>query len=179
MALGGDEFLRSQRGNNNAYCQDNEIGWFDWNEVQKNSDIFEFYRKAVAFTRRHTILQRRKFFLGRDLEADHLPDITWYGKDLETPSWEDPELRTLCYLLDGSEEPSEIGDYLLFVILNADPSLQCIRVPPPQEGKRWYRVIDTSLDGGADFLDPGEEIPLHPSDFYLANPRSTVVLLGK
>ncbi len=179
MALGGDEFLRTQRGNNNAYCQDNEISWFDWNEIQKNSDVFEFYRKAVAFTRRHTILQRRKFFLGRDLEADHLPDITWYGKDLETPSWEDPELRTLCYLLDGSEEPSEIGDYLLFVILNADPSPQYIRVPPPQEGQRWYRVIDTSLEAGADFLDPGEEIPLHPSDFYLANPRSTVVLLGK
>lgn len=62
--LGGDELMRTQQGNNNAYCQDNGISWFDWDEVRKNSDILQFFKKAVAFTRRYTILQRRKFFLG-------------------------------------------------------------------------------------------------------------------
>jgi glycogen operon protein len=179
MALGGDEFMRTQRGNNNAYCQDNEINWFNWEEVDRNADILDFFKKVIAFTKRYPILQRRKFLLGRDLEADHLPDITWFGKDLGRPSWDDFELRTLCYFLDGGEEPSELGDYYLFVILNADPSLQYVRIPPPRAGQRWYRVIDTSLPSGAGFLDPGQEIALDPPDFYLVNPRSTVVLLGR
>jgi glycogen operon protein len=179
MALGGDEFMRSQRGNNNAYCQDNEISWFNWEEAERNSDMIDFFQKTIAFTKRYRILQRRKFFLGRDLDADHLPDITWYGKDLGRPSWDEFELRTLCYLLDGGEESSELGDYHLFVILNADPNLQYIRIPAPQEGQSWYRVIDTSLPRGEDFLEPGQEVLLDPSDFYLANPGSTVVLLGE
>jgi glycogen operon protein len=179
MALGGDEFMRTQRGNNNAYCQNNEISWLNWEEAKRHSDILEFFKKTIAFTRRHTILQRRKFFLGRDLEADHLPDITWYGKDLGRTTWDDCELRTLCFLLDGGEERSELGDYHLFLIFNADPNLQYIRIPPSRDGQKWYRVIDTSLPHREDFLDPGQEILLNPPDFYLANPRSTVVLLGK
>src|SRR4030095_6971692 len=62
MILGGDEFGRTQQGNNNAYCQDNEISWFDWSEMERNSDLLEFFRKAIAFTRRFPVLQRRKFF---------------------------------------------------------------------------------------------------------------------
>jgi glycogen operon protein len=179
MILGGDEFMRTQRGNNNAYCQDNEISWFQWDEVKKNSDILEFFKKAIAFEKRYTILQRRKFFLGTDLDADHIPDFTWVGKDLGKPFWDDPELRTLCYQIDGGEERSELGDYHLFFILNADFNLQPIRLPNLTNGRQWYRVIDTSLKSGEDFLDVGKEIRINPPDHYLANPRSTIVLIGK
>src|SRR3990172_9611651 len=78
MILGGDEFLRSQNGNNNAYCQDNEISWFDWNDLAENKDIFTFFQKAIDLTQRYTILQRRKLFLGADLDADQIPDLTWF-----------------------------------------------------------------------------------------------------
>ncbi|PIV21083.1 MAG: glycogen debranching enzyme GlgX [Deltaproteobacteria bacterium CG_4_8_14_3_um_filter_45_9] len=179
MTLGGDEFMRTQRGNNNAYCQDNEISWFQWDEVKKNSDIFNFFKKAIAFEKRCTILQRRKFFFGEDLDADHIPDFTWFGKDLGKPSWEDPELRTLCFQLDGGEERCELGDYHLFFILNADFNLQPTTLPQLAKGKQWYRVIDTSLKSGEDFLDADKEIPIDSPDHYLANPRSTVVLIGK
>ena len=179
MILGGDEFMRTQRGNNNAYCQDNEISWFQWEEVKKNSDILDFFKKAIAFEKRCTILQRRKFFLGEDLDADHIPDISWFGKDLGKPSWDDPELRTLCFQLDGGEEKSERGDYHLFFILNADFHLQSIKLPQLTNGKKWYRVIDTSLKSGEDFLDIGKEIKIDPPDVYLTNPRSTVVLIGR
>lgn len=179
MILGGDEFMRTQEGNNNAYCQDNDISWFDWDYVKKNSDILTFFKKTIALTKRYTILQRRKFFLGRDLNANHIPDITWFGKNLDKPSWDDPELRTLCYQLDGGEERSEVGDYQLFIILNADFNLQSVKILQLKDGKKWYRVIDTSLKSGEDFLDVGKEIFLSPSDYYIANPRSTVVLLGK
>jgi glycogen operon protein len=125
MILGGDECMRAQKGNNNAYCQDNEMSWFHWEDVRKNSDILDSFKKAIAFEKRYPILQRRKFFLGKDLDADHIPDIAWFGKDLGRLFWDDPELRTLCYQLDGGEERSELGHYQLFFILNADFRLKC------------------------------------------------------
>ncbi|MBI5203463.1 MAG: glycogen debranching protein GlgX [Nitrospirae bacterium] len=179
MLLGGDEFMRTQRGNNNAYCQDNEISWFNWDYLNKNADTLAFFKKVIAFTKRYTILQRRKFFLGKDLDADNIPDISWFGKNLDKPSWDDPELRTICYQLDGGEEKSDMGDYQLFIILNADFNSQSIRIPGLNDGMKWYRVIDTSLKSGDDFLEAGKEILIEPSDFYFANARSTVVLIGK
>jgi glycogen operon protein len=178
MVLGGDEFLRTQHGNNNAYCQDNEISWFDWRLLDSNADFLDFFRKAVSLTRRCTILQRRKFFLGQDLNANNVPDIAWYGKNLGKPDWDDPALRTLCYQLDGGEEPSALGDYRLFLMVNADYRLERIQIPALPVGMRWRRVIDTSLSAGEDFCLPGYEIPLDPADAYLVNPRSIVVLLG-
>jgi glycogen operon protein len=178
MMLGGDEFMRTQRGNNNAYCQDNEINWFDWNAAEKNADIVEFVRKAIAFTKTYTVLQSRKFFQGKDLNDDTVPDISWFGADLGPPGWQDPERRTLCYRLDGSETSSALGSYCLYIILNADPHLRRVALPE-QNGRRWHRVVDTSLPAGQDFLDMGKEVALDPADFYLANPRTTIVLLGK
>ncbi len=179
MILGGDEFMRTHRGNNNAYCQDNETSWFNWDNIKTNQDILEFSAEAIAFTKRYTILQRRKFYSGTDADGNNIPDISWFGKDLSGPRWDDPEARTLCYQLDGDEEKSEIGDYQLFIILNADYNLQSIRIPVLPNGNKWYRAIDTSLKSGEDFLDPDKEIRLDPSDHYLANPRSVVVLVGK
>jgi len=113
------------------------------------------------------------------LDVDHIPDLSWFGKDLQKPSWDDPEQRTLCYQLDGGEEKSVLGDYHLFFILNGDSNLQPITLPQLACGKQWYRVIDTSFKSGEDFLVPGKEIRIDPSDHYLANPRSTIVLIGK
>ncbi len=178
MILGGDEFLRTQKGNNNAYCQDNDISWFDWRLAEKNAGMGEFFRKTIALTRRYPILQRRKFLLGEDLDNDQIKDITWYDTNLNRPDWNNPTVRTLCLMLDGGEEKSEAGDYLLFLIFNADPSLQQVMLPATGRS-RWYRVIDTSLPEGEDFLEAGKEIPLDPQDHYLANGRSTVLLLGQ
>ncbi|MEK6775903.1 MAG: glycogen debranching protein GlgX [bacterium] len=178
MVLGGDEFLRTQMGNNNAYCQDNGISWFDWDLATKNAGMIEFFRKTVAFTKRYTILQRRKFFLGEDLNADHIPDLSWFGPDGNEPNWNDSLFRTLCFRLDGGEEKSEIGSYQIFIILNADHLSQYIKLPDPAGGKKWRRVMDTSLTEGQDFLDPGKEVVIDPQDHYIANARSTVVLLG-
>jgi len=179
MILGGDEFRRSQKGNNNAYCQDNEFSWFDWTLAEKNGDILAFFRKTIAFARRFPILQRRKFFRGVDLDANGIDDITWFGTDGRGPNWNDPELRTLCYQLDGSEGSANRDDYLLFYILNADYRKQVVEIPQPPGGMTWYRVIDTSLSSEKDFLDPGAEVPIDPANSYPAAPRSTVILLGR
>jgi isoamylase len=178
MMLGGDEFMRTQKGNNNAYCQDNEISWFNWDEVKRQADIYEFCRKAVAFRKRYSILQRRKFFSGKDTDADNVPDIAWYGEKLKKPLWNNPKLRTICYQLDGGEEESGLGHYHLFFIFNADVDKKTIMLPQVK-GKKWLRVVDTSIKGGEDFLAIGEEIPLEPDEFYVVNPRSTAALLSK
>lgn len=179
MMLGGDEFLRTQNGNNNAYCQDNEISWFNWNDLDTHREMHRFVKKIIAFTKRYTILQRRKFNLGQDLDADAVPAFFWFGADLGQPQWDNPECRTLCFRLDGGEVASAIGDYSLLIILNAHHGLQQVQIPAPDGAKRWYRVIDTSLAAGADCLDLGAEILLDPPDHYLVSPRTTVVLLGK
>lgn len=179
MILGGDEFMRTQNGNNNAYCQDNAISWFNWELVATNAEMVDFVRKAIAFTRKYTILQRRKFFLGTDLDDDKIPDLSWYGSSNDKPYWDDQMLRTLCCRLDGGEEKSDMGDYSLFMILNADFQAHWIALPPCASGMKWHRIIDTSINGGEDFLDTGKEVLLDPQDLYIANQRTTVVLLEK
>ena len=178
MLLGGDEFMRTQKGSNNAYCQDNDISWFNWDLAEKNGDILAFVKKAVAFRHRYPILRSRKYLSGTDSDSDGMPDISWFGINLDRPGWDDPEARVICYLLDGGEVKSDLGDYLLFFILNADYNSHSVMVPRVT-GKDWKRVVDTSLMAGEDFLDPGAEVRIDPRDHYIANARSTVVLLAR
>jgi len=178
MMLGGDEFARSQGGNNNAYCQDNEIGWLDWTEASRNSDLLEFFRKAIAFTRRFPVLQRRKFLLGKDLDDDGVPDLAWYAPDGGEPRWQDEGGRTLCYQLDTSDDGARLEVDRLFFILNAHFEPQWVKLPPLRPSHRWRRAIDTSLPSGEDFAEAGKEVVIDPPDHYIANPRSTVVLVA-
>jgi isoamylase len=179
MLCGGDEMLRTQGGNNNAYCQDNDISWFDWGLEERSADMVAFVRKAIALTRRCTILQRRRFLLGADLDHDMLPDISWFGLDGEGPDWDDPQGRTLCFQLDGGEAPSDLGKYRLYVIINMDWRLHGAALPRLPEGCGWSRIVDTSLCAGDEIVDLEAAVPLRPDDEYLANPRSTVVLIGR
>jgi glycogen operon protein len=179
MLLGGDEVGRTQRGNNNAYCQDNALSWFDWALVERHRDLLTFTREAIAFTRRFPVLQRRRFFEGRDENANGIPDIQWSDPQGATPAWANPDLRTLCYLMDGSEDDAGRGAYALFLIWNADYRTRAVTLPTLPGSWPWHRVVDTSLPAGQDFLAPGQEVPIAPPGCYVANPRSVVVLLAR
>jgi len=177
MMLGGDEFLRTQQGNNNAYCQDNPISWFDWEHAQKHADILAFCRSAIAFRKTFSILQGKKFFAGAAPDAAAVPDIVWFNDLLKPPAWENPESRTICFQIDGSREHSALGDYLLFFILNADVKAQSVHLPMAGD-RRWHRIVDTGLPAGEDFIDPATRQPLQQQQLYQASPRSCVMLLG-
>jgi glycogen operon protein len=179
MILGGDEMGRTQGGNNNAYCQDNETSWTDWSLAATNRDLTEFVRKTIAFTRRFPALTDRRFDTGRDRDGDGIADITWMGTGGGTPAWTDPQARTLCYQMDANEGSAggEV-DRLLF-ILNGDPQTQWVTLPATGEGRAWFRAIDTSLTAGEDFADPGAEVRIDPAGEYIANGRSTVVLVSR
>jgi glycogen operon protein len=179
MILGGDEFARSQRGNNNAYCQDNEINWFDWTMLERNAEILDFFQKAIALTQRFPVLQHRKFYLGQDHDDDNVPDLRWFAPDLSKPQWHDANGRALCFQLDASEDGSRCGVERLFFILNAHHEPQWVKLPHLESGHVWHRAIDTSIPGKESFADAGQEIPLAPPDHYVVNPRSTVLLLAR
>lgn len=178
MILYGDEVARTQKGNNNGYCQDNELTWFDWNALESNADLLSFCKKAIAFRKTYAMLRHKRFFTGQGRASEAIPDISWFGKHRDTPNWEKPKLKTLCYLLAGNEAPSAVGHYYLFVIFNMHHRGMVIDLPR-HEGFNWYRLIDTSRKPGKDFRVDRKEKFLRNQDKYHCSAYSVNVFLGE
>ena len=178
MLLGGDEFLRTQNGNNNSYCQDNSMSWFDWDLAGKNADMVEFVKKAIAFRKAYSILEGRRFFQGGGPTGTEASDIVWYDPQLKPVKWADKQVQTICYLIDGAREPSAQGKYSLFFALNAGGKAQAVCLPQIP-GRKWRRIIDTSSESPHDFLDPEQAAPCSAALRYQVNPYTVVVMLGK
>jgi glycogen operon protein len=150
MLLAGDEFLRSQQGNNNAWCQDNEIGWIDWRMAEKHAGFLRFIREMIGLRRQHSALRRESFFHGTGEEGDLEPDITWHGQEPDLPAF--TELgQTLAFTLDGSQTGRE-PDRDLYVACNATHEEQVFCVPRSPSGQIWHRVVDTALASPEDIL---------------------------
>jgi glycogen operon protein len=171
MFVAGDEVRRTQRGNNNAYGQDNPISWFDWTLREKNGAVFRFFKEMIAFRKRHPSLQRGSFFTG-EVNGRGLPDITWHGCQLGAPGWNDPGSRVLAFTMGGAEEDAD-----LHVMLNMDDQALEFDLPTVQ-GRAWHRAVDTSLPSKADIAEPEGEVVV-TGDVYLVNARSVVVLVSR
>jgi glycogen operon protein len=171
MILAGDEVLRSQRGNNNAYCQDNELSWFDWRLVKTNGDMLRFTRELIALRKRHPSLRRRRFLTGHPASGATLPDVTWHGERLNDPPWFDGGgARLLAFTLAGAgaqEKP-------LHVILNMWHEARTVDVPA-LAGCAWRRALDTAIASPHD-ITPPEQQGVGVNNSYVAQPRSVVVL---
>ncbi|HEY4025447.1 MAG TPA: glycogen debranching protein GlgX [Candidatus Dormibacteraeota bacterium] len=172
MVLAGDEARGTQHGNNNAYCQDNPIGWFDWELVERNHDIVRFFSEAVSLRKRHPILHRARYFKGT-LNERGLADVTWHGCRLNSPGWSDPASSVLAFTLGG---PS--GDDDLHVTLNMSPENLDFDLPPVA-GRAWWRVMDTSLPSPGDIVEPGAEVEITTGSVYRVSGRSVVVLISR
>jgi len=170
MILAGDEVLRSQRGNNNAYCQDNDLSWLDWRLGEANRDMLRFVREMIALRKRHPSLRRRRFLTGRPRPGDDRPDVEWHGERLHEPRWDDPAARLLAFTLAGTSE----GEAPLHVILNMSDAPRTAELPR-LGGRGWGRAVDTSLPPPLDIARPGEQPPAG-GDHYVVPPRSVVVL---
>jgi len=179
MILGGDEFLRTQRGNNNAYCQDNEISHFDWSLAAKNKDMVEFVRRLIAFRKRTPLFRRRIFFSCQDGVLDRCKDINWYDENLNPPDWGNPEKRCLAFLIEGDKmnEISQNHGKDVMVIINSHWEEKHFHLPKSNNGETWYRIIDTALSPGKDISEDDKAYPLPSKENYLAAPRSVVVLV--
>jgi glycogen operon protein len=170
MLLAGDEVLRSQAGNNNAYCQDNTLSWFDWSLTASNRDMLRFVRELIAFRQRHACLTANRFFSGRAGDGRPLPDIAWHGIRLEEPPWHDWHARCLRFTMAGIGPDEED----LHAILNmADHAAEVAL--PAVPARQWHLVLDTALAPPDDILERGRQRP-HAAPSYSASPRSVVVL---
>lgn len=170
MILGGDEFARTQKGNNNAYCQDNEISWVDWSFATQHADLLRFTRLMIAFRRRHHALRRSHFFRGTS-------DISWHGERAYQPDWSE-NARWLAFLLHGDRAPGG-PDRHIFVVLNASEEWRHFEIP--HTGREWLRVIDTSKSSPEDIYEDENAAPNigYRYDRYGVEPRSVLVLVSR
>jgi glycogen operon protein len=170
MLLAGDEVLRSQGGNNNAWCQDNALSWFDWKRVETHRDMLRFTRESIALRRRHACLTANRFFDGKPIEGRGIPDIVWHGSRLDEPPWQDAQGRLLAFTIAGVAGDEED----LHVILNM--SDQAVDAALPSiPGRRWNVALDTSRSPPEDIIARGRQRPCAEA-FYRAGARSVVVL---
>ena len=151
MLLGGDEFGRSQRGNNNAYCQDNEISWLDWDNV--DTEQLEFTRKIIEFYKQHPVFRRRRWFQGRSIRGNDVSDLAWFrpdGEQMSDEDWGASFAKSLGVFISGDEIPSldaagrRIQDDSFYVIFNAHWEPVEFTLPSDRWGQGWNRVLDTS-----------------------------------
>ncbi len=175
MILGGDELGRTQQGNNNAYCQDNSVTWFDWSAVDE--DLLAFTREVVALRRSHPVFRRRRFLVGADAE-----EVQWFtpaGTPMTPADWQDPGARSVALYLDGTDAPDRAvdgrdlldDDFLLLVNAWWEP-LRFV-VPATRTGQVWVTEIDTFDPGGAVSAEK-----LIAAEAVLVGPRSLLVLRG-
>jgi glycogen operon protein len=141
MLLAGDEIANSQGGNNNAYCQDNAIGWVDWPAA--DAALLRFTRRLSALRREHPVLRQDMFLHGEKREADGLPDVGWQAFDGTAVGWRDPGLTRFCLLLRGSAEAADYAqcDDTLFIAFNGSAEAAAVTLP---DGGAWARLLDTA-----------------------------------
>jgi isoamylase len=177
MLLAGDEFLRSQRGNNNAWCQDNEIGWVDWSLAQDHADFLRFTREMIAFRKRHPALRRRTFLRGVGPKGDWQPDVIWHATAPGKPAFPD-QARTLAYALDGSQTGRE-PDRDIYVAINNSTRPEQFQIPVSPNHNPWVRVIDTALASPADIVHEEEGIVIPVNLNYVLEPFSLIALVSR
>lgn len=165
MLQGGDEFRRTQQGNNNAYCQDNEISWYDWRFLEKHQEIRRFVQGMISFRRAHRVLCEESFYSGSD--------IVWVSPAGTVPDWSDPQQKCLACLLLGREGPD------LFLVFNASREVAEFSIPATPCAKVWYLAADTFRPAPEDLFDPGREPSLRGERTFKAAPRSSAILVAR
>jgi glycogen operon protein len=169
MLLMGDEVAHTQHGNNNPYCQDNEITWMDWSEDNGEGDLRRFVRELIRFRQRHSAYQSRRFWSPADVPG--LGQITWHGVRPSQPDWRH-DSHSLAFTLRSPEQ-----DEACYVAFNAYWESLCFQLPAPAQGRSWHRVVDTALPSPQDVAEAGTEMPVDKDEYWIG-PRTTVILVS-
>jgi len=180
MLLAGDEIGRTQKGNNNAYCQDNEISWINWDLDRPRQQLLDYTRFLTQLFRHHPSLRRRRFFHGRKIRHDTIKDLSWFrpdGKEMTDEDWCNPETRCVGERLAGDaieatdEHGGRIVDDTLLMLLNAHFESVPFVLPTHRPEQRWELVLDTQEASGR-----REPSPALEDNRYVVTPRSLVML---
>jgi glycogen operon protein len=181
MLLAGDEFARSQHGNNNAYCLDSEVNWIDWSGIRpEGRQLQDFVRFVIALRRRHVVFRRSRFFHGSAIPGTEIKDITWLrpdGEEFGDADWKNPTNHCIGFLLSGEAghyhltpvgEPEP--DVTFLVVLNAGDAEAPFRLPDAAGPGDWICVVDTAADpptGGGPRATRGDTVTVPPRAFLL------------
>ena len=167
LLLGGDEMARTQQGNNNAYCQDNEISWFDWRSSAEHADIYRFVRGMIALRRKHPTLTVDRVLGNKPYEETLCDGVTFHGVKSNRPDWGHYSHSLAMHFRGVS------GEAGIYIIANAYRGPLEFELPPEV---RWKRVVDTSLDPPNDLVEE-KDVPVLTRPTYRVGPRSVVILV--
>jgi len=179
MILSGDEMGRTQLGNNNAYCQDNEISWINWELLDTNAEIFRFYKNMIAFRTAHPVLRGQIHFQGKDYVGSGYPDISWHG----AKAWEvdhSDDRPIIAFLLCGlhAREGTEKDNYI-YVAMNMHWDTHVFELPQLPEGLQWHVFANTDMQPPGDISEVGSETRVEDESKFIVGSRSVVILVGK
>jgi glycogen operon protein len=152
MLLAGDEFCRTQKGNNNAYCQDSDISWVDWKLKDQHGPLIKFVQKLTWMRHKYPILRRNRFFTGDYSEELDVKDLTWInasGSEMQADNWSDEGMRCFGMIMDGRAQPTGVRqrgtEATMLLILNGHFDLVEFTLPTAPGGNIWTRLIDTNV----------------------------------
>lgn len=179
MILMGDEVGRTQFGNNNTYCHDNELNWLDWKLLQSNADLFRFFKNCIAFRKAHPVLRNRYHFQNRDYVGSGYPDISWHGTKAWYADWA-PYSRTIAFLLCGKHaKEGTVPDNFIYVAMNMHWESHWFEIPGLPEGMQWQVFANTGAAAPADICPPGSEVVLENQQGLMMRDRSVAILVGQ
>ena len=169
MILAGDEVLRSQQGNNNGYCQNNELSWFDWGLLEKNQEMFHFTKGMIQLRKRHPCLMQRLYLSGAKMDVSGIKDIAWHGLQLNEPQWQDPSSRVLACTLSRVEAQEE-DLHIIFNMSDDELSMEL----PELKRRAWHLAVDTSGGLSQDIIEPEQQQVIKGNTIQVS-PNSIVV----
>ena len=172
MLLAGDEMRRTQYGNNNAYCQDNEISWINWDFERKNEGLVKFTKELISLRKNHKVFRGKEFSKG-SYNQNCVPETTWYDASAKNPNW-DKTGRFLAFKLNGMDYDNDF-----YIATNMDLYDLTITLPALTGDKKWYRVADTSFTAPEDILENGKEELLAEQRRYVLIAGSSIILISK
>lgn len=172
MITSGDEVGKSYQGNNNVYCQNNELAWFDWDLLETNKDLFNFFKEIIAFRKNNSYLTRRHFFRSETTNNKGLKALAWHGVQLNKPGWDTWYAKALAFTMGAIE----VDDQDIHVMMNMDNQPLNFELPIV-EGYQWYRFVDTHLSAPYDITTTAQ--PEIASNHYMVQPYSIVIVTLK
>ncbi|KYC37198.1 glycogen debranching enzyme [Scytonema hofmannii PCC 7110] len=178
MILMGDEMGRSQCGNNNTYCHDNEFNWLDWNLLELNANLFRFVKNCIAFRMAHPVLRNRYHFRNIDYVGSGYADITWHGTQAWNADWSEHS-RTLAFMLCGKHaKGGTVQDNYIYVAMNMHWETHWFEIPGLRDGMKWHVFANTGALPPEDIWEPGTEPVLENQSGMIVGDRSVAVLIS-
>ncbi len=179
MIVMGDEVGHTKNGNNNTYCHDNELNWFDWQRQETNADLLRFFQQCIAFRHAHPTLRNRQHFRNEDYMNSGYADISWHGVEAWNADWS-YHSRTLAFMLCGEHAQGGLAqDDYIYVAMNMHWENHHFELPKLPPKRHWHVFVNTSMPEAEEFYPVGEEPRLTDQRHFLVGARSVIILVGK